>query len=215
MTYALQANLPLRSSMHQPVLPRLVAAVAGLFPPRLAPDRIDSPTGLFNFGGLMSAADELLAPARRDGRPLTVIVIEFSDLREVHQLYGHAVRRKVIANVVRKLQAVAGRRGLAGRTGAGQFTLVLPTGRDRALRSLERVLGKTARIEFDGAGDEIVLVPELAVDSTDAATESIQPLWDEMCRDLAARHEHEVRRRHCLQRERERHSRPMALPMHG
>ena len=215
MNYALQANLPFGSFMHQPVLPGLAAAVAGLFPQRLAHDHMDPSTGLYNFEGLMSAADELLAPARRDGRPLTVIVIEFSDLREVRQLYGHAVSRKVVTNVVRKLQAVAGRRGLAGRTGAEQFTLVLPTGRDRALQSLERVLGKTARIEFDGGDDEIVLVPDVAVDSTDAATECVQPLWDEMCRDLTQRHAHELRRQHCLQRERERHSRPMALPMHG
>ncbi|MDB5873972.1 MAG: regulator protein domain-like protein [Ramlibacter sp.] len=208
----LQATAPFALLLRPPRLVALAAAITELFLPQEAKGGIDQRTGLYNFEGLMGAADEMLARARAEGRPLSVVVIEFSDLREVHEIYGHKVSRKVIAKVVGKLRAVAGMRGLAGRTGTEQFTLVLPMRRDKALQAIQRVLGKPARIEFDAGDSEIVLVPDLVLDSTDAATESMQVVWQEMCQEMATTRKVELRRQHYLQRERERHSRPMALP---
>lgn len=173
---------------------------------------IDRRTGLYNQAGLMACAGEMLSRARAEGRNLSVLVIEFSDLREVHEIYGQGVSRKLIARLVRKLTSLAGANGLVGRTGVAQFTVVLPMRRENALRAIQRVLGKPARIEFDAGDDEIVLVPELVLDCTNSGTDSIDALWRDLCAEVTRLQKSELRRQHYLQRERERHSRPMSLP---
>jgi diguanylate cyclase (GGDEF)-like protein len=171
----------------------------------------DRHTGLFNRGGLMDAANKMLAKARAEARPLSILVIEFNDLREVHEIYGSSVGRKLVAKVVNRLTALAGSHGLVGRTGSAQFTIVLPMPREKALLAVQRVLGSPARIEFEAGDSEIVLVPEMMLDCTDAETESMAALWREDCLDLSRMQAREQRRQNHLQRERERHSRPMAF----
>ncbi|HSI52893.1 MAG: GGDEF domain-containing protein [Ramlibacter sp.] len=177
---------------------------------RSAHGGVDARTGLYNFEGLMDAAELLLERANAECRPLSVVVLEFSDLREVRQIYEPATCDRLIAKVVRKLDTVAGLGGLAGRTGTTQFTLVIQEPPARAQERLRRVLGKPARIEFEAADSEIVLVPELMLASTSPDVESVEAVWRQMCRELAQARMDEARRQHYLQKERERHSRPMA-----
>lgn len=178
--------------------------------PRPGPARIDRSTGLYNRAGLFAAGD-LLVRARAPGVPVSMVVLEFADLREVHNLYGEDMAREVVATLVRKVEAIAGIRGLAGRTDAAQFTIVLPgVNRDKALRALRRALGKPTCVEVDGGDSEIVLVPDLLVDTADAGADSVEARYREMCGELVRMQNDERRRQHSLTRERERHSRPMA-----
>jgi GGDEF domain-containing protein len=173
-------------------------------------DMHDRSTGLYNRSGLLAAANE--AAQRVGGKPLSMVVIEFADLQEVYQIYGNVIARKVVARIIRRLRALAGSRGFAGRTGPVQFTVALPaTTQDKAIRQIRRVLGKPARVEFDAGDSEIVLVPDLLVDTAEAGT-SAQELYRDMYRELARIQKHEMRRLNWLTHERERHSRPMSLP---
>ncbi len=172
---------------------------------------IDRRTGFYNRDGFIDAADDMLSRAQAEGRSLSVLVIEFNDLREVHEIYGPAISRRLIAKLVRKLGGLAGAHGLAGRTGPAQFTVVLPMPRGKALRAVQRVLGKPARIEFDAGDSEIVLVPDLLLDCSDGGTQDMEALCREMSNELARMQKDELRRQQYLQRSRERHSRPMSL----
>lgn len=175
--------------------------------------RIDTSTGLFNLAGLMAYGSEMLEEELRQRRTLSVAVFNFDDLLEVKSIYGSDISRKLVVRVVAKLQALAGGRGLAARTGVAQFTVVLPgLGREQALLAIQRVLGKPTRIEFDAGDSEIVLVPDFVVDVGGADTDSMGDLYRELCRDLVKMQHVEQRRQHYLQRERERHSRPIGLP---
>src|SRR5207253_3531676 len=122
-----------------------------------SPEAMDASTGLFNRAGLFAAARQEVG-RHAAGAPVAAIVLEFSDLAEVREIYGAPVARKVVKEVVRRLRAAAGRRGLVGRTGAGQFTVIL-AGLEAhdALGQLHRALGKPARVEFDAGDSEIVL----------------------------------------------------------
>lgn len=173
--------------------------------------RIDASTSLLNKAGLAAHGNELLAACRRERRPLSVAVFDCSDLLEVRSIYGSRISRKLMTRMAGKFNALAGDRGIAARTGPAQFTIVLPgLGRDKALQAIHRVLGSPTRIEYDAGDSEIVLVPEYAVDAVDDAA-SVQSLYRELCQSLAESQEREQQRRRYLQRERERHSRPMGL----
>jgi diguanylate cyclase (GGDEF)-like protein len=179
---------------------------------RIPEEHIDRSTGLYNRAGLFAAANELLRSRAADA-PVSAILIDFADLREVRDIYDNAIAGKVVDRMIRRVRCVAGRRGLLGRTGPSQFTVVLPdAAAERALRCLQRGLGKPARVEFDAGDSEIVLVPDLVIDTAEPGEDRIQPLYRDMCGELARIRNDERRRMKRLTSERERHSRPMSLP---
>lgn len=177
---------------------------------RPAAAALDRSTGLFNRDGLFTAAAAAAGDAQEQ---TTLIVFEFADLREVHDIYGSTVARKLVGRIVRKLECLAGPRGFVGRTDTAQFTVVLPATReDKALRALQRAMGKPARIEFDAGDSEIVLVPEVIMESAEPG-EQLPALHSDLCRALVRRMREERRRESWLTRERERHSRPMGVTL--
>ncbi|MBC5766708.1 diguanylate cyclase domain-containing protein [Ramlibacter albus] len=190
---------------------RVAAALQGRSP--AAREFLDTTTGLGNHGGLAGIGQPMLDAARRDGRPFSIVVLDFSELTEVREIYGTETARRVVQRVVRKLRLLAGPRGAALRTGRTEFTVLLPgANRDAACAAVHRVLGKPSRVEFDAGDCEIVLVPEIVADNVANDGESLVEVHDEISRGLAKARHDEMRRVQWLQRERERHSRPMALP---
>lgn len=174
---------------------------------------LDAPTGLYNRDGLCRAGANVLQGARREGRPVSLLLLDFSDLPEVRSIYGRETSRKLHAKVVRKMKAIAGAHGFAARTGQSQFTILLPgVSRERAQVLVQRQLGKPSRVEFDAGDSEIVLVPDIFCEMAAADVETLDDLYDEVVQNLAELRTREQRRQQHLQRERERHSRPMSLP---
>ncbi len=164
------------------------------------------------MAGFAALGDEMLASCRQGGRALTVAVFDCADLLEVRSIYGSAISRKLTSRIVRKLTAVCGDAGLAARTGPAEFTLVLPGAtHEKALAAIQRVLGNPMRIELDAGDSEIVLVPGFLLQTVGGETGSVTQLHADLRRELARLHAQEERRQHHMQRERERHSRPMGI----
>jgi GGDEF domain-containing protein len=191
-----------------------IARMLGRVEARAAPVQdsahTDTCTSLYNYRGLLIHAEELVARYRRQGRAVSLVVFDCSDLMAAREVYGSATTRKLIDYTVQKFKALAGRNGLAARTGPAQFTVALPLGREHVMQELVRVLGSPARIEFDSDGSEIVLVPNFLVGSlTDGA--SVGKLHATLTLQLSRLQQEEQRRHSYLQRKREQHSRPAAL----
>jgi len=174
--------------------------------------RIDNSTALYNKEGFTVHGDELLAACRRENRPLSVAVFDCADLLEVRTIYGSRITRKLMARIARKLMRLCADQGLAARTGPAEFTVVLPgMNREKALAAIGRILGTPTRIELDAGDSEIVLVPSFLVECAGQDTVCVDELYRELRRELTQIDQREQRRQHYLQRERERHSRPMGI----
>lgn len=171
---------------------------------------MDRSTLLYNRGGLIAQGNILLATCRGERRELTLAVFDCDDLLEARQIYGNRTSRKLIDCIISKMTLLAGERGLAGRTGPTQFSVVMPMGRDKAVQVIERVLGNPGRIELEGGNSEIVLVPNVMVETV-SETGSLEKLFSALCRGLTRVREEEQLRQRYLQRERQRHSRPMPV----
>ena len=195
--------LPLLLSMKLGALSRQPAA-------KLESARTDRSTALYNRGGLLAHGKVLLAACRAERRELTLAVFDCNDLMEARTIYGSRTSRKLIDCIVRKLTLLAGAQGLAARTGPAQFAVALPMSREKAVQAIERVLGNPGRFELEGCNSEIVLVPNLMVEAIPAAG-SLERMLAALCRGLARVQEEETLRQRYLQRERERHSRPMSV----
>ena len=174
--------------------------------------RMDSATGLFNAAGFTAHGDELLTACKRDKKPLSVVVFDCADLLEVRSIYGSKIARKLMSRIVRKLQELSVDQGLAARTGPAEFTVVLPgMGREKALAAITRVLGNPMRFELDAGDSEIVLVPGFLVETAGADTAGVDEIHQDLRTELSEMDDNERRRHNHMQRERERHSRPMSV----
>lgn len=173
--------------------------------------RIDGSTALYNKAGFTAHGGEMLAESVRGRRPLSIAVFDCSDLLEVRSIYGSRIARKLLDRIVGKLTKLAGTGGLAARTGAAEFTVVLPMGHEKALAAIERALGNPMRFELDAGDSEIVLVPWFQVEAAGTDTDSVETLYQDLRREIADMAQREQRHQYHCQRERERHSRPMGI----
>lgn len=170
----------------------------------------DRSTALYNRSGLLAQGRELLARCRAERRELTLAVFDCGDLVEARAVYGNRTTRALVDRIVAKLTLLAGSEGLAARTGPTQFAVALPMSHEKAVQAIGRVLGNPGRFEIEGCKSEIVLVPHLMVEAVPAAG-TVDRMFSALCRGLARVQEQERMRQRYLQRERERHSRPMAI----
>lgn len=176
--------------------------------------RVDPSTGLFSQAGLVSFGDDLLDGCRRSGRPTAMVVFDCTDLAEVGSVYGARVARAMRRKLIAGLSAVACPRGLVGRTGPTQFAVVLPgLDQEQALRRVQHVLGTPSCIEYDSRGSEIVLVPDLAVESTSAEVTDCSALYKLLDGRLARVRDFEQRRQHRLRRSRKPRAANPSVPV--
>jgi GGDEF domain-containing protein len=173
----------------------------------------DHQTALYSRQGLLARGDRLVA---RSGRGAALVIFDFHDLLEVRGIYGADISATLQRALVEQLLRLAGRHGLAARTGPAQFAVLLPGTRHReAVAATLRVFGKPCRLELDLPDDELVLVPEVTVDTCDAEPGSVRELYESLSIRLARHRDLEERRRSYLRRSRERHSRPSPLEPAG
>lgn len=156
--------------------------------------------------------DTMIADAQATGRPLTVLVFEQADLPELHALFGSEAARTVTAKFNQKLQALAGPRGLAIRSDATTWTVLLPgVDNAQAVDAVERVLGRSLAVDLESEGEEILLVPTMEVRTVSREAAPMHRIYQEMRGRIEGTLGRQRRREEFLRRERERHTRPSRL----
>lgn len=161
---------------------------------------------------MLQAGEQMLARSHTDKQPLSIAVFDLNDLPELETVFGPQVAREVMAQVVLKLQGMAGTRGVVIRTDATVFTVLMPGfGRDRAHQAIERTMGSPCCIELDAGDHEIVLVPDFKVHTMRPDSGPLGDVYARLRRDIASGQHLEQRRQRYLQLERESHTRPMEL----
>lgn len=159
------------------------------------PSRLhDAQTGLFNRRGLLTRGERLLA--RNGAADAALVVFDFSDLLEVRCIYGSragaAARRAVVSTLAR----LAGRRGIAARTGPAQFAVLLPGACvQRALDAVHRVLGQPCRLELELGREELVLVPHHAIGACEREPDGLEQQYMQLSVAIAQERAAEERRR--------------------
>lgn len=165
-----------------------------------------------NRAALADLGNTMLAQSCRDGEPLSVVVFDQSDLPELGSIFGSEAARHMVARIGATLHALAGSRGFAVRTGATEFTVLMP-GHDveQALACIRQALGDSYAIEVGAQHDEILLVPDFLARTVPADAESIEDVYRSMRAAIGRAQRDQQRRQRHLQRERESHSTRSAL----
>lgn len=88
--------------------------------------RIDPLTGLLNRRAFIEQAMPLWNNARRNDRPLAVLMTDIDHFKEVNDTYGHAVGDEVLTAISRLLADACRGSDVAARWGGEEFVMLLP-----------------------------------------------------------------------------------------
>jgi diguanylate cyclase (GGDEF)-like protein len=93
--------------------------------------RTDALTGLLNHGAMQVRVREEIARARRDGTPLSFVIIDLDDFKRVNDMRGHQAGDELLRQVAGVLQTELRPYDQVARYGGDEFVLLLP-GSDEA-----------------------------------------------------------------------------------
>ncbi len=103
-------------------------------------------TGLFNRRHLNDTLPAMWAAAQRDGRPLSVAIIDLDHFKQVNDDFGHDAGDRLLAAFGRLLAAALRRSDVACRYGGEEFCVLMPgTVAAAARRKLARLLERWRR----------------------------------------------------------------------
>ena len=106
----------------------------------------DPLTGLANRRGIFQDAERARASALRRGEPLTVLMADLDQFKDINDQYGHMVGDQVLITVGELIRAQLRDEDVAGRVGGDEFLVVLPrTGLHDAQFIAERILATVAK----------------------------------------------------------------------
>ncbi len=113
---------------------------------------LDSLTGLYNRHCGEQRLGAEIARAKRNGIPLTVIMLDLDDLKYVNDKFGHAAGDQLLKFFAMRLNKAIRGSDLAVRLGGDEFLLLLPECKPEEVRY---VLGRLSGLEIELDGQKI------------------------------------------------------------
>lgn len=105
----------------------------------------DPLTGMMNRAGFADASELLRALAVRDGRPVSIALIDLDDFKRVNDMRGHAAGDELLAELGQAWRTELRGSEVLARLGGDEFALVLAgAGIDGASEALERLRAASA-----------------------------------------------------------------------
>ena len=119
----------------------------------------DSLTGLLNRRALYEGVETELKRARRELKPISMVLMDIDHFKDVNDQYGHRIGDQALCKVAQTLENKKRPYDLVGRWGGEEFILILPgTDLEDAKRVAERIRMEIEHVEFKPAEGETIHV---------------------------------------------------------
>jgi len=116
----------------------------------------DPLTGVANHRELLSRLDAALEVAQHQQQPLSLLMVDIDNFKEINDSYGHPMGDEVLRSVATTLMQSSRPGDLVARYGGDEFVIVLGgTSADRAAATAERLAAAVAGTTIPGSFDRI------------------------------------------------------------
>ncbi|MEC4722897.1 GGDEF domain-containing protein [Noviherbaspirillum sp. CPCC 100848] len=133
----------------------------------------DQMTGVYRRDAFLALLDQTIAQSRLKRRPMSVLIIDLDNFKEVNDRHGHLTGDQVIIDFSSKVQQLLRRGDAIGRYGGEEFLVLLPdTTQDDAYSVADRIRAMAAEVwskEVPAYTVSIGVAP-LVADYPDSAT---------------------------------------------
>lgn len=136
---------------------------------------VDSLTNLLNRAGFSQLSNRQLQRSHRDGKPVSLLVMDLDYFKKVNDHYGHEAGDAVLRAFAQAARAALRPTDLVARSGGEEFWALLPkTDLAEACRIAQRVCDsfRETRVPFDG--QQIAATASIGVAEVALQTETIQ-----------------------------------------
>src|SRR5690606_41872945 len=99
----------------------------------------DSLTGLYNYQQVRKLGEAAFAQAREEGRPFTAVVADIDLFKQVNDRHGHAAGDEALRSLGAWIRETVGGRGVTGRSGGDEFTILLDADAEEAGAAIQRL----------------------------------------------------------------------------
>ncbi|TVQ20643.1 MAG: GGDEF domain-containing protein [Spirochaetaceae bacterium] len=114
---------------------------------------IDPLTGVRNRRSLMPELERLFARAKRESRPLAVVMLDADSFKAINDTHGHQKGDTVLERLARRISEAVREYDLVARYGGEEFVIVLADMEaDRVVALTERLRSAVRATRFDGIG---------------------------------------------------------------
>ncbi|MBN2307454.1 MAG: sensor domain-containing diguanylate cyclase [Candidatus Hydrogenedentes bacterium] len=124
----------------------------------------DGLTGLFNHRHFRERLDEEFERARRYNLPLSCMIFDIDDFKQLNDTYGHLVGDQVLQEMAARTMKIIRRSDMAARYGGEEFTIIMPqTGREGAEVQAHRLLEELCRSPYKGLPADVRVTVSMGV----------------------------------------------------
>ena len=100
----------------------------------------DSLTGLLNHTSTKNALDRALAESEKEGRPLSVVMVDIDFFKKVNDTYGHPVGDQIIRSLAWLLKQRLRKSDIIGRYGGEEFLVgLIGAPAEQALQTMDKI----------------------------------------------------------------------------
>ena len=124
----------------------------------------DSLTGLYNHAHLRERLREEVERARREEKPLALLMLDIDHFKRFNDTYGHLLGDAVLRIVAQVLRAQTREYDVVGRYGGEEFALVLPGAEEGEARGVaERIREGVKGTAIPGLGEDVRVTVSIGV----------------------------------------------------
>jgi eukaryotic-like serine/threonine-protein kinase len=139
----------------------------------------DALTGVCNRGHLYDLGIREVSRCRRYGHPLSTIMIDLDNFKQINDVHGHHTGDLVLAKVAELCVENLRDSDVVGRYGGDEFAVLLPeTDLEAATQTAERLRATVAAQSVSGSGGEVDLSASFGVAALDDDEETLEGLLE-------------------------------------
>ncbi len=137
----------------------------------------DALTGTYNRAAALRRLEEELDRARRDHKPLSLLMMDIDHFKKINDTYGHLVGDAVLKETVRRMQSVVRSYDVVGRFGGEEFLVILPSADEKiAVQVAERIRAAVSAHPVTDDAVSVTLTLSAGVATAESASSGVDAL---------------------------------------